>query len=133
MTTTKLIIGIVSIVMHGILVFQTCAAGCAGVAESMDGGSADAGANAMVGSMFLLFAMLIGGIVGIAARKSYGGSIFAGIVFIFGAIFGTIYGIASGDGVGLMITWSLIALGFGLTFILGSMAEKRKAQTLATS
>jgi len=73
--------------------------------------------------------MLIAGIVGIAARKSKGGSITAGAFYIFGAIIG----FANLGTFGDLIVWSVIALLFGLFFILGTLLIKEKAIAVTIS
>ena len=82
MKTAKLIIGIVSLVLTVVVLFQSCAA-TVGDALSSEGSSGAGGAGVFVAIM-----MLIAGIVLLAARKSRGGSIFALILYLVAGITG---------------------------------------------
>jgi hypothetical protein len=117
MKTVKLIVSIVSMVVFIIVVFQSCATGVVNVLEGSDDVSGSAG-------MLLAFAMLIGGIVGIATRKSKGGGITAGAFYLIGAIIG----FANLGTFGDLIVWSVLALVFGLLFIVGSIMMKKPAK-----
>lgn len=114
MKTAKLIIGIVSIVLFIIIVFQSCATGVVNAIEGSDDVSGSAG-------MLLAFAMLIGGIVGLATRNSKGGGITAGAFFILGAI----VGFANLGTFGDLVIWSVLALLFGGFFIISSATMKK--------
>ena len=122
MKTAKLIIGIISIVLFMIIMFQSCATG---VVNALDNNSEDISGSA---GLLLAIAMLIAGIIGIAARKSKGGSITAGAFYIFGAIIG----FANLGTFGDLIVWSVLALLFGLFFILGTLLIKEKVVAVTT-
>jgi len=114
MKTAKLIIGIISIVLFVIIMFQSCATG---VVNALDNNNEDISGSA---GLLLAIAMLIGGIIGIAARKSKGGSITAGAFYILGAIIG----FANLGTFGDLIVWSVLSLAFGGLFIIGSILSK---------
>lgn len=82
MKTVKLVLGIISLVLCCIVLFQSCAAN---VYTSMSGDKNDLSA----GSGFLFFLlMLVAGITGIAARKSRGGSITAAVFYVLAGLMG---------------------------------------------
>ncbi|NLB41119.1 MAG: hypothetical protein GX815_02465, partial [Clostridiales bacterium] len=68
MKTAKLIIGIVSIVLTFLILFQSCAASVVDAIEDEGGTSGGSGT-------FVAILMLIAGIVAIATRNSKGGGI----------------------------------------------------------
>ena len=118
MKTAKLIIGIISIVLFGVIIFQSCAAG---LSNAIEENGETSGTNGFV----LAVCMLIAGIIGIAARKSKAGGIVAGIFFIFGAIIGiTGYGSYSD-----LLVWAIICFIFGAVFILGSILGEKKVKS----
>jgi len=114
MKTAKLVIGIISIVLFIIIMFQSCAVG---VVNALESNSNDLSGSAGV---ILAFAMLIAGIIGIAARKSKGAGITAGIFYIVAALVGFVNLGTYGD----LIIWSIIAFAFGVVFIIGSIKMK---------
>ena len=114
MKTAKLIVGIISLVLFGIIVFQSCATGVVNVIEGSDDVSGSAG-------MLLAFSMLTAGIVGIATRKSKGGGIVAGSFYLLGAILG----FANLGTFGDLIVWSVLSLAFGALFLIGSLTMKK--------
>ena len=85
----SLVSGILSIVLSGIVMFQSSAAGVLNALEGSKEASGTAG-------LFVAFLMIAGGIVSIAVRKksSNGGNI--AIIVIFG--FASLIGFASGAG-----------------------------------
>ena len=74
MKTAKLVIGIVSIVLALVMLFQSCAANVGSVLAT-----AGTDMSGAVGT-FAAILLIVAGIIGIAARKSKGGTIAA---FIF--------------------------------------------------
>jgi hypothetical protein len=116
--TAKLIIGIISIVLFIIIMFQSCAVGVVNVIENNDDVSGSAG-------LLLAFSMLVAGIIGIAARKSKGGSITAGVFYIIASLVGFSNLGTFGD----LIVWSVLSLAFGIVFIIGSVRMKRVEKT----
>ena len=120
MKNAKLVIGIISIVSFIIIMFQSCATG---VVNAVEGNTGDLSGSA--GAM-LAFAMLIAGIIGIAARNSKGGGITAGVFYAIAALIG----FANLGTFGDLVVWSVVSLAFGIVFIFGSIKMKRneKAQ-----
>ena len=66
MKTTRLVIGIISMVLFVLIALQSCVAGVGNALEQ-------AGETSGSSGLFLAVFMLIAGIVGVAARKSKGG------------------------------------------------------------
>ena len=121
MKTAKMVIGIVSIVLFMIIVFQSCAAGVVNTIEENGSSSGSAG-------FLLAICMLVAGIVGLAGRKSKGASITAGVFYAFGGVIG----IANVGNCADLMIWSVLALIFAAVFILGSVIKKNKAEAEET-
>lgn len=115
MKTARLVIGIISVVLFVIISFQSCAAGLVNAVESNGGSDGSAG-------IFLAFCMLIAGIIGIAARRSKGGAITAGLFYLFGALI-AIPNIGVYKDLGV---WSFLALVFAAVFVIGGAVQKGK-------
>lgn len=83
MKTTKLITGIICMVLTAFVLFQSCAAGLGNALSQNGEASGTAG-------VLLAFLMLTGGIIQVATRNSTGkgGSIAALIVFVLAALIG---------------------------------------------
>ena len=77
MKTTRLVVGIISIVLFLVVAFQSCAAGIGNTLADNGEVSGSAG-------VLLAFAYLIAGIISVAARKSQGGAITALCFYILG-------------------------------------------------
>lgn len=116
MKTTKLVIGIISIVLSLIVMFQACAAGAVNALESNGqvGGSAG-----FIVAVFLLTA----GIIGIATRKSTkkGGSFTAAGFYIAGALIGFLLAGNFSD----LYIWSFVSIAFGAVFIIDPFIKKK--------
>lgn len=114
MKTTKLVLGIISIVLFVLVSFQSCAAG---LGNALTGSGEVSGAAGIL----LSFCMLIAGIVGICTRKSKDGGIAAGIFYLSGGLLGiTNYG-SFAD----LAIWSVLCFIFGIVFILGSLRMEK--------
>lgn len=116
MKTAKLIIGIISIVLFGLIVFQSCVAGLGNVIT-------DNGETSGTAGIFLAFCMLIAGIVGIATRKGISGGFVSGAFYAFGGI----VGIANYGSYSDLMIWSIVCFLFAVIFIVGSIMTKRPA------
>lgn len=83
MKTTKLVLGILTIVISCFVLFQSCAAGTANALK-------DNGESSGSGGAFVALLMLAGGITMIASRRntSKGGSVAAVIIFGIAAVIG---------------------------------------------
>lgn len=117
MKTVKLVLGIISLVLCCIVLFQSCAAN---VYTSMSGDKNDLSA----GSGFIFFLlMLVAGITGIAARKSRGGSITAAVFYVLAGLMGVS---SSGVFKNLQV-WGVLAIIFGAVqfFCAGPKAAKK--------
>lgn len=115
MKTARMIIGIVSMVLFFLIAFQSCAAG---VVNTIEGSGDTSGSSGFI----LALCMLIAGIVGVAARKSKGGSITAGVFYIIGGLIGAINVGVFKD----LAIWSVIAIVFGVVFIVTAIKQKVK-------
>ena len=118
MKTTKLIIGIISMVLFLVVVFQSCVAGLGNALE--ENGETSGGAG-----VFLAVCMLIAGIVGVATRSSKAGGIVAGCLYAVGGI----VGIANYGSYSDLAIWAVVCFIFAAVFILGSILQKKKPKT----
>ena len=113
MKTTKLIIGIISIVLFALILFQSCAAG---IGNAIDGNGETSGSSGAL----LAICMLVAGIVGIATRKGIAGGFVSGGFYALGGIIG----IANFGSYGDLKIWSIISFIFAVVFIVGSIITK---------
>lgn len=115
MKTSRLVIGIISIILFVIVSFQSCAAG---ISNSL----ANNGSNSGSAGLFLSICLLIAGIVGIAARKSKDGAITSGCFYLVGGL------LAFGESKTFpdLAIWSLISFSFAAVFIIGALKQKNK-------
>ena len=109
MKTAKLVIGIISIVLFLIIIFQSCAAGVYNTLENNGETSGSAG-------FFLAFSILIGGIVGVAGRNSKGATITSACFYALGGLIGLFNIGAFSD----LIIWSILSIIFAIVFIIDS-------------
>lgn len=117
MKTAKLIIGIVSIVLTFLVLFQSCAAGI-GDAMMNEGGTSGA-------SGFLVaILMLVSGIVAIATRNSRGGAIFCAIVYGLAGLFG----ISSNGIFKDLMVWGALCLVFAVIFLVFAIKMKKNSK-----
>ncbi len=114
MKTAKLVIGIVSIVLFFLIMFQSCAAGIGNAIEENGEVSGSAG-------FILAFCMMIAGIVGIAGRSSKGATLTAGVFYAFGGIIG----ISNVGSFADLMIWSVLSFIFAAVFILSGMKMKK--------
>ncbi len=115
MKTTKLIIGIISIVLAAFIAFQSLAAG-------LGNAIADNGETSGVSGLFVSVCMLIAGIVAIASRQGNAGGFVAGGFYVLAGLIG----ISNyGSYTDLMI-WAILCFIFAAVFIVGGIMTKRK-------
>lgn len=88
-----------------------------GDALADNGGS---GGISGISGMMLAFCLLIGGVVGAAARNSKAGSIVAAVFYLLGAFFGLI-----SDGFGDLVIWTVVSAAFGVFFVVGAIVMKK--------
>ncbi|WP_416200466.1 MAG: Lipoprotein [Thermocaproicibacter melissae] len=112
MKNAKLTIGIVSIVLSIVVLFQSCAAG---IGSALANNTSDtSGGSGMIFTLFFLAA----GIVGIVGRASKGGTIAATILYAISGIIGvTSTGIFKD-----LLVWGVIALIFAVVFLISIFA-----------
>ncbi len=113
MKTTKLVLGILSIVLSIIIMFQSCAAGI---------GNAIAAQGETSGSSGLLLALflLASGIVGVAARNNKGGAIAAAILYVVGGLIG----ISNVGTYSDLQVWAVIMFIFAAIFAISIFVQK---------
>lgn len=120
--TGKLVIGIVSIVLSFWIIIQSCAAGFVNVVDETGSASGTMG-------MILSACWFVGGIVGIAARKSISGTFVAGGFFALGALFGFADIGVFAD----LAIWAIISTAFATVFIFGGVLDRKKKKDAAIS
>jgi hypothetical protein len=106
--TSKLVIGIVSIVLSLVMLFQSCAAN---VGSALNGGTDTSGS---VGTLVAIL-MIVAGIVGIAARSSKGGAIAATIIYAIAGL--SAIGASTGMYKDLLV-WGILSLIFAVVFLI---------------
>ena len=116
MKTTKLVIGILSIVLSLFVLFQGCTAN---VADALSESDKPVGAL----GVFLAIILLVAGIIAIATRKDKAGGIVAGVFYFIGGLIGRA---GVGTYFGDLVVWSTLCFIFAVVFILGSILFIRK-------
>lgn len=115
MKTSRLVIGIVSIVLFLLVGMQSCAAGMGNALQDNGEVSGTAG-------LLLAICMLVAGIVGIATRKGGKGPIVAGCFYLVGGLLG----FANAGSYSDLKIWSALCFIFAVVFILGSLIKKKE-------
>ena len=115
MKTAKLVIGIISIVLFGFIIFQSCAAG---IGNALEGNGETSGSS----GVFVALCMLVAGIVGIATRKGIAGVFVSGVFYAIGGL----VGIANYGSYSDLMIWSILSFIFAIVFIVGSIMTKGK-------
>ncbi len=118
----RLIIGIISIVLFILILFQSCAAGMSNALQDNDATSGTSG-------FVLAIMMLIAGIVGIATRNSnsHVTTMVPGGFYWLGALFT----IGTGSTYGDLPIWGGLSFIFGLVFIAAGIKTKKINQNTA--
>ena len=120
MKTIKLVLGIISMVLFVIVIFQSCAAGL-GNALSQNGESS--GSSGFVLAIF----MLIAGIVGVTTRKGgKGGAITAAVFYILGGLIAIVNVGSFSD----LAVWAWVNFIFGAIFIIGSFLPNKQKEEI---
>lgn len=113
MKTAKLVIGIISVILTIIILFQSCAASFGDALANQGGTSGGAG-------MIVAILMLAAGIVAIAARSSRGGSITCLILYALAGVIGiTSSGIYTD-----LIVWSVVCFAFAVLFLISAIMNR---------
>lgn len=110
MKTTKLIIGIISMVLFCVIAFQSCAAGISNAIDDNDEISGAAG-------FFLAVCLLIAGILCVVMRKGISGGFVESGFYLVGGLVGLL---CFGTFADLQI-WSVISLILGGFFLISSI------------
>ena len=114
MKTTRLILGIITIVLFMVIAFQSCAAGLVNsVNQSSDSGG--------MAGLFVAFLSLIAGIVAIAARSSAGGAFTAAGFYIVSALVGLSNSAVYKD----LSIWGGLFFIFGIVFIWAGIKQRK--------
>lgn len=113
MKTTRLVIGIISIVLFLLVSMQSCAAG-------IGNALADNGEVSGSAGFFLALCMLVAGIIGICCRKLKAGTIVAGCFYAFGGL----VGIANVGSYADLQIWSVLSFLFAIVFIVTAIRQK---------
>jgi hypothetical protein len=115
MKTARLCIGIVSMVLFLVIMFQSCAAGIGEALSGDEGGSAGSG-------FFVAFLMLIAGIVGVCTRKSVVGAYITAIFYVIAGIIGVS---SIGSFFADLVIWGVVSFIFGALFVIGGILTKK--------
>lgn len=112
----RLSIGIISILLFFIVMFQSCAVGVSNALQESTDTTGSTGA-------FFAFFVLIAGIVGICTRNSKGksGAIITTILYWLASIMT----IGTGDTYGDLPIWGTVSFIFGLVFLISAVKTKK--------
>ncbi|MBQ6582529.1 MAG: hypothetical protein IJH77_01740 [Mogibacterium sp.] len=113
----RMVLGILAIVLFVLIAFQSCVAGLGNALEENNSISGTSG-------LFLSVFMLVGGIVGVATRKSTkrGGCVASGILFLLAALMGaTSWNSDYGD----LKIWVIVSLVFSVFYFVCSVKQKK--------
>ncbi len=116
MRTTKLIIGIVSMVLTIVIFMQSCVVS---FGDAVTGSESTSGGAGVLVALF----MLISGIVAVATRSSRGGGIFCTILYALAGL----VGIANSATYPDLQVWGVLSLVFALLFLVSSIKDKRQS------
>lgn len=117
----RLVMGIISMVLCGLIVFESCAAGLSNALAENDSLSGSVG-------LFLSIFMLAGGIVGAATRKSVkkGGCMASSILYLLGAAFG---GLEWNSTFEDLQVWVVVSLIFSLFYMFCAIMTKNPTKS----
>ena len=116
MKSLRLIIGILSLVLCLVVVFQSCATG---VVNGIEQNTSDTSAG---GGIILAFVFLIAGITAIVTREKKVGTIIAGVIYLLGGLIGLGKKGTFGD----LQVWSVLSLIFAALFVFSALFIKKK-------
>jgi len=116
MKSLRLIIGILSIVLCLVVVFQSCATG---IVNGIEENTTDTSAG---GGIILAFVFLVAGISAIVTRDKKAGSIITGVIYLLGGLIGMGNKGTFGD----LQVWSVLSLVFAALFIIPALFMKKK-------
>ena len=116
MKTTRLIIGIISMVLFLVISFQSCAVG---IGEAIMG---ESGEGLGLGSS-VAWILLIAGIVAVCTRKSIVGAYITAGFYALAGIIGISY---TGEIYGDLPIWGGLSLIFAIVFVLGGILTQKQ-------
>lgn len=117
MKTARLCIGIISMVLFLLIIFQSCAAG---IGEALSGDEQGGAASGVL----VAWCMLIAGIVGVCTRNSAPGAYITAVIYAIAGI----VGISSiGSIYADLVIWGVVSLIFAVVFVCGGILTKKKA------
>lgn len=116
MKSLRLIIGILSLALCLVVVFQSCATG---VVNGIEQNTSDTSAG---GGIILAFVFLIAGITAIVTREKKVGTIIAGVIYLLGGLIG----LGNKGTFGDLQVWSVLSLIFAALFVFSALFIKKK-------
>ncbi len=117
MKTSRMVVGIISMVLFPIITLQSCAVGVGNTLAENGEASGSAG-------FILAVAILIAGIVGVAGRKSKGATITAACFYAIGGLLG----IANVGSYADLKIWSILSFIFAAIFILTVIIKRKTTE-----
>ena len=117
MQTTRMVVGIISMVLFIIISLQSCVAG---VGNAL----ADNGEVSGSSGIILAFCMMIAGIISVAARKTKGGTITALCFYVLGGIIG----IANVGTYSDLQVWSVLSFIFAAILLITLFLKDKKQE-----
>ncbi len=122
MKTTRLCIGIISMVLFLLIIFQSCVAGIGGAFSEKENSGAAAGT-------FVAWIMLIAGIIGVCSRRyTIGAYITAGFYTLAGIIGVSAFNSFFAE----LVVWGIVNFIFAIVFVCAGIVNK-KAPPLTTA
>ena len=115
MKTARLSIGIISMVLFLIILFQSCAAGIGEAITGDNGGGAGSGAS-------VAWLILIAGIVGVCTRKGVIGAYVSAAFYTLAGIIGVS---SMGSIFADLVIWGVVSLIFAVIFVFGGILTKK--------
>lgn len=124
MKITKLVTGVLSIVLFALVTFQSCAAGVSNALEKN-------GESGGTGGVFLAVCLLVAGIVCLVTRNNQGkgGDIACAIIYVIAGLIG----IASAGSYSDLMVWSVIAFVFAAIHIISVITNRKGGKGTPTS
>ena len=116
MFSARLIIGILSILISVMMLFQSCAVG---IVNGMENNMSDTSGSA---GLLVAMIMLVCGISAIVTRKGVIGSAIVGLFYVIAGFIGRAARGIYGD----LAVWSLLSIIFGCVFVITAFVQERR-------
>lgn len=116
MKNSKLVIGIITLVLALLVMFQSCAAGLGNALEE----NGEVGGSA---GFLLAICFIVAGILAIVMRKKNSGGVYVAAGFYIG---GGLIGMMLAGSYSDLYIWSGISIVFGIVFIIFNIMARRK-------